>query len=379
MDEKRRTPEDAEITPPDNSQRIRAYMNDLTRDERSSPGRSMYRSWRESVDEAVEALLDAAEGKPEVYDKGLRQSIAMLRRFQDMPWTLYQSGSYTPRPVPTGPNNLVGVDSKAIPHLLKAGRHASLDLSKAQLAVAAKVMQDRFGEDMAVLNEALDRHLSPSDDFNLWGSLLDATDLEKGEAGKSAIKRGTYSAVFGAKRNTILHNIAQTYAGEGKRYDRDRSEGFLEHPVIERLLTARDSALGQIAEHSRQESLTEDAFGRILDRAVFEEADQEDVEEEHRSAEESDSGNVAGRALLAYMMQSFEVRLMWPLFDAAIEEREREGNDRWRVMQYRYDGVILWSRRKRDRQRWIENAQGLVKGQAEQLGIRTRLDVEYSP
>lgn len=70
---------------------------------------------------------------------------------------------------------------------------------------------------------------------------------------------------------------------------------------------------------------------------------------------------------------------MWPIFKAAIEEQERDGDDRWRLLLYKYDEVILWSRDKRQTQRWKEKAIDLVEEQTDRVGIKTRLDVEYAP
>lgn len=384
MAEKRRTPEEAEITPPEESQKIRAYMNELSREARTSRGTSMFTAWTKNTDDAVHTLLDVAEGNPEVFDKGIRQSVKMLRRFEELPYMLYQEGNYTPRPTPVGANNLVGVDSAALPALLEEGRHALLDLSKAQLAVAAKVLEERFDQEVRTINKALERHLDAASDYDLWGSLLRATELDRGEAGKNAVKRGTYSAVFGAKENTIKHNISKTYAGEGKDYPpRDHVEGFMEHPVIKNLLEARCHARQQILDHDCKRGKTEDAFGNRLNRTDFKQADEQDLDTEYRDFDGDDYQesrvNKGAKPLLAYMMQSYEVKLMWPIFESAIKERGRDGNDRWRVMQYRYDGIVLWSRRKRDRKRWIEHAQNLVEEQAKRLGIKTWLDVEDAP
>jgi hypothetical protein len=85
------------------------------------------------------------------------------------------------------------------------------------------------------------------------------------------------------------------------------------------------------------------------------------------------------KSTLACIVQSLEVKTMWPVFKAAIKEHEREGDDRWRILLYKYDEVILWVKDKRELQRWTQNAQELVDEQTDRLRLSTRLDVEYSP
>jgi len=383
MDEKRRTVEEAEITPPEKTRRMVRYLNKLTRRAHSTRGRSMFGDLARNVQGGVDVLLDAAEESAEVYDSGIRQSISQLRRFQDMPHMLYQVANFTPRPTPVGGNHLVGVGSMAIPPLL-GDRHVALDLSKAQLAMFATIAEERYGQDMANTQSALTEHLDESSGFNMWDSMRSATELPDIDAAEYAVKRATYSAVYGASENTIKHNASKEIAGRSSHGypDRSKVEGILDHEVISEVLSARENACRQISYHDKNRPHTVDAFGRELNRRDFRDGDEAELRKEQRQVEGDETyGDMraGAKSLLAYAVQTLEVKTMWPIFEAAIEERERDGDDRWRVLLYKYDEVILWSRDKRQTQRWKEKAIDLVEEQTEQLGIKTRLDVEYDP
>ncbi|PEN15137.1 hypothetical protein CRI94_02295 [Longibacter salinarum] len=382
LDGKRRRADDAEVTPPGESQRIIKYLNNLTRDARS-PGRDVYTELAHNVQNGVDALMEAAERGSEVYNKGIRQSITNLRRFQDMPFMLYQAGNRTPRPTPVGANHLVGVDSKAIPPML-GDRHVALDLSKAQLAMFARVAEGEYDVDMSTTSQALASHLDDSEDFDMWESMREALDMQAGEAEEYAVKRGTYSAVYGASENTIMHNASKEIA-ERTRYDypdREKVNGLLDHPVIEEVLTAREEAYEQIKQHERDGDYTTDAFGRVLDRNTFVDADDSELSGEQPEISKAKRGEItdkAARSLLSYIVQSVEVKTMWPVFEAAIEERQRDGEDRWRVMLYKYDEVILWVRYEQQVETYANHATSLVRDHADKYDIQTRLDVEYTP
>ncbi|MCS4102363.1 hypothetical protein [Salinibacter ruber] len=381
MEAKRRTPEEATITPPEKSQRMTAYLNGLTREARS--GRSMFDTLANNVQDGVDRLLQVAEEGAEVYNKGIRQSISQLRRFQDMPLMLYQAANLTPRPTPVGANHLVGVDSLAIPPLL-GENHVALDLSKAQLAMFATVAEERYGQDMPNTQSALDEHLDPASAFDMWESVRSATKLPDIPAAEYAVKRGTYSAVYGASENTIKHNASKEIAGRsGNGYPkREKVEGLLEHEVIHEVLNARENAHRQISYHDKNRPHTVDAFGRELDRRDFRDGDQDELRKEQRQVEGDEThGQMreGAKSTLAYIVQSLEVKTMWPIFDAAIKERRRDEKDRWRILLYKYDEVILWSREKRETDRWSRYVQNLIEEQVDKLGIKTRLDVEYAP
>lgn len=382
MNEKRRLAEDAEVTPPEESQRIIAYLNGLANDAESVPS-DIFTSLSHHVQDGVDTLMDYAERGAEVYNKGIRQSITQLRRFEDMPFMLYQAGDFTPRPTPVGGNHLVGVDSKALPPMF-GGHHVALDLSKAQLAMFARVAGGEYNQDMGTTEKALAQHMDESVDFDMWESMMDCMDLPTHEAAEYAVKRATYSAVYGASKNTIRHNASKEFAERSEHTypDTEDVKGLFSHPVIENVLTAREHAQEQISYHDSERRHTADAFGRTLDRRTFRDGDSTDLADEQPAIDErSADGRIykGSRSLLAYIVQSVEVKTMWPIFRKAIEERKRDGRDRWRVLLYKYDEVVLWVRDKREVGRWTEFVRDIVEAQAEELGITTELDVEYPP
>jgi hypothetical protein len=380
LDAKRRTGDEAEVKPPEESQQIVDYLNCLTEDARS-PGRDIYSELAANVQHGVDTLMEAAERGSEIYNKGIRQSITNLRRFQDMPFMLYQAGNRTPRPTPVGGNHLVGVDSKAIPPML-GDRHVALDLSKAQLAMFARVAAGEYDQDMSTTEEALASHLDESDEFDMWDSMRESLDIKVGEAEEYAVKRGTYSAVYGASENTIKHNVSKEIAERTQHEypDREEIDGILSHPVIEEVLNAREEAYRHIKSSVRDGEQPTDAFGRVLDRKTFSDANESELHVEQPAiikAEEGEITDKAARSLLAYIVQSMEVKTMWPVFEAAIQERERNGEDRWRVLLYKYDEVILWVRYMRQVEECTDYVRDLVAHHADKLNIRTELEPEY--
>jgi len=383
LKERAREPGDAEIAPPEKTIRIVEYMNGLSKSQ-------MFRTWQNNVQDAVDALKSIAADSSVLYDEGIRQSITMLRRFEDMKWMLYQVGNYTPRPTPVGHNNLVGVDSEALPALL-GKKNVALDLSKAQLAMFCHVA-NRFDREtdqtdyrVPEAEERLHRHLDGSDPFDMWDDLVGtlafpANNDRLRKAARDAVKRGTYSTVYGAKDSTIQHNICTAYARNGGEYpdSHDPTDGFLEHPMIEQLLDVRKRVKARI---SRNDG-AQDSFGRWLDREDFKRGDDE-LKEEMAAYDEDDYEGMdvrkGAKGLLAYIVQGVEVETMWPIFESAIAERKREGKDRWRVMQYRYDEVVLWVRDLRRVETWANHVRELVDDYADQNDILTELDIEYAP
>ena len=381
LDENRRTADDATIAPPRESQRIIKYLNRLGR--QATSGKSIFDTLAEkgNVQQAVDTLLDAADKNAEMYNEGIRQSIRQLRRFEDLPYLLYQAGDTTPRPTPKGGNHLVGVDSRAIPPLL-GDRHVALDLSKAQLAMFLRFMDD-VNHDMPETQGALEKHMAPSNDYDLWQSLGEKLDIgfrrasEPNEAKIYAVKRAIYSAVYGATKDTIrwvasCEICQRTHRGfpNGEQID-----GLFEHEVLSEVLEARRKAF----RHIKDDGGVEDAFGRRLPLEEFTSEDSNSIKEqpEIRTDEDNEQFPPSLRSLFACAIQSYEVKTMWPIFEAAIEERKGDGKDRWRVLLYKYDEVILWSRHEHQVQKWAEKAIGLVQKQTERLGIKTKLDVEY--
>jgi hypothetical protein len=245
---------------------------------------------------------------------------------------------------------------------------------------------DHTSYDTSAINERLRTHLDDGAHFDLWGDLRASVDLDtdterQTQAAKNAVKRGTYSAVYGAKKQTVMRNICKEYANRGGTYPNTHApaEGFLDHPMIDQLLDVRRRIRGKIS----YDDGGMDPFGRWLERETFKETDKDDISEERRSYDGDDYegyGHKKGaKSLLAYIVQGMEVKTLWPIFQAAIKEAERDSNDRWRVMQYRYDEVIIWARKRREVEKWANHARSLVADYADAEGLLTQLDVEYAP
>ena len=135
--------------------------------------------------------------------------------------------------------------------------------------------------------------------------------------------------------------------------------------MIKQLLDVRTRVKAKIS----RENGAYDAFGRWIDRKDFADDDAAQDEEMREGV----------KGLLAYVVQSVEVKTMWPIFKSAIAERKQDGQDRWRVMQYRYDEVVLWVRDPRRVKKWAKHVRDLTAEHTEAHDLTTRLDVEHAP
>ena len=81
---------------------------------------------------------------------------------------------------------------------------------------------------------------------------------------------------------------------------------------------------------------------------------------------------------MAYVNASYEQELMAALFDEAQAERDRDGETRFKVWLYQADGVTVRIDRRYSHSAQIERLQKTVASRAEELGVPTELEVDWS-
>jgi len=200
------------------------------------------------------------------------------------------------------------------------------DLKSCQLAIAAKIWD---------LPEVVD-FLAQSED--VWSSLCG--HFGRGTEIKPIIKPAIYALMYGAGEN-LLSDILDPL-GEFAL------EMFLSHPIIKILWVARNKELKKI----RKAGGAHDAFGNWIDKSITDKKSWE-------------------RSVLCQVNQSYELKLLFPAFKLALENKENpEGF--WLPL-YQFDGFSFLSNSSEHKLKWMMQITEVVNKEAEELGVPTSL------
>ncbi|AFZ69532.1 hypothetical protein Deipe_4165 (plasmid) [Deinococcus peraridilitoris DSM 19664] len=246
---------------------------------------------------------------------------ANLRILRSLPWQFeptYQQVRKSPRIYTIGSSLALcsGVVRRCLLH-----DAAQYDLENAQPAV------------VACLWDIPDIHALLREHGSIWPLLLRQAGLS--DEHKPSVKICVYAAVFGRTR-WMLRQVLAKDIGE------ERAERLLASPVFQSLLDARDRRMKAI----KRDGGMRDAFGRFHPL-------------------EPQSRNI--RTLLAYEAQSYEVKLMWPIFDLA------RRTDDYSIVLWLHDGFYVRSHDRSKFTRQMRRLLGAVERQAQELNIPTRL------
>ncbi|WP_157942276.1 hypothetical protein, partial [Salinibacter altiplanensis] len=220
-------------------------------------------------------------------------------------------------------------------HILTAG-WIELDLSSAQLAIA--------GRDWGI-SKVVD---FLSEEKSIWENLSSFLSLPM--KAKPALKKGLYSAVYGALENNIPRFILKKAGSEGIDVPEDKAERFTEHPLVEELLEAREEQLDKIREHGGAEN----CYGQWIDYDGIEKQKPQ-------------------RSILAQLNQAREMSLLEPVLRLA--EEQDEGLQAWDVTLLQHDGFSIKVHDGQEEQ-VVQTLQDAVGDLAERHGYPTRLEVE---
>jgi hypothetical protein len=351
LEEAERTEPEVEL--PEATYRVVNYHNEMVKER---GGKQMFTRLAENAQRAIDHLKSGVEKIESDSVAGVRASIRRVRAFEDLPRPVYKASSYTPRPTSVGSNHLMQIPSEALAEMFTP-HYVYLDGSKIQLALFEQLARS-MDQTCPAIRDHLKGHLAG--DFDLWKEIASSIDLPDDDASRDAVKRGTYAALYFSGKDNLYRQISKEYAKSAENgpdnWPRGEDvEGFFDHPVIKELLEVRVSMKQKV----NSEGVIEDAFGIP------------------RSADDFSERSNPERTMLSCILQGHELRLMYPLYELAMEERESDRGDRFRIALYKYDGILAWIRegnKQRERQKWIRRMERAFNDRAED--VLTRLDVE---
>jgi hypothetical protein len=127
---------------------------------------------------------------------------------------------------------------------------------------------------------------------------------------------------------------------------------------MEELLETRDKLEAIITSRGG----LKDASGRFIPLSAWDETKKE--------------GN-RWRGVMAYVNCSFEQEIMYPVFREAQAELDRDGDVKFKVWLYQGDGVTIRIHRNYAHEPRIARLQKAVADKAEELGVPTKLEVDW--
>jgi len=298
----------------------------------------------------------------------LRTAMNMLHGFYHVslfPQPVYVRSRRSPRFYATGQSLLTmptEVRQALYPNVIEC------DLASAQAAIYATIIG------VPSLTRLLTDHLlgGPS----LWEylfSILDVTDTKKKDLLKPILKRFVYSLCFGMDGKRLLkpkyltrideYGQKLSYSTDNAQVQRalaylkslDGRKKIMSDPLIMEWLDARDAVLTQIETNG---SMT-DAYVRWINIGMAD-----------------DPGDpFDAKSVLAYVIQSWEVKLLEPVRQLAIEAAKKTSHT-WRILLWQHDGFSITCE-TRDADHIVDSLQHAVHAFASELDIPTKLEVKY--
>ncbi|MCS4038308.1 hypothetical protein [Salinibacter ruber] len=351
--------EDPAIEPPEVAKEIQEYLNGL---DQQFFGNGNYGKLRpEQLAKASEAA--SAFRKEQRRDQANRKLVGMRTH----PQPLYDFCGHFPRLKADPYNQGMNLPAKLRQPMYDEDRDYELDLDKAHLACYIPVVR-REGIEVPALEKYIAANLKGDTDLlkrgDLWWDLASSADtslFSDLKALRAAVKRA-YSAVYGSGTGNMFYQIMKLYAdltGHWPGNGTDPIKPILEHPLMEELFRTRDKLEAIITDRG---GLT-DATGRFIPLSKW---DGEKPEENR------------WRGCMAYVNCSYEQEIMHPIFREAKKEMESGSYARFKIWLYQGDGVTInIDRRVRSHEKLIARLQNAVKERAGELGVPTRLTVDW--
>lgn len=265
----------------------------------------------------------------------VERELNILHGLQDKPVPTYVPSAKTARLYTLGPSFL---------HLHRSLRKVicqdwvTADLQSAQLAIVARVW------DVPMIRDYLYA------ERNIWKDLAEHMGLEFSEDAKDVMKTALYALLFGSGVRTLQNHFRDALGHGRAQYER-----FVRHPVIQALLAARELQFEKVV---RNEGAY-DACGRFLPLEK-EVKDGYDISYDNR------------RGILACVAQSYEMMLLTPVFEMALEQRDQEHG--FTITSLLHDGLTYAPHKAIEALSWQNSLGAAVQRQANSLGIYTRLN-----
>ncbi len=303
------------------------------------------RRWRDYLNRRDSTLFESARSRlPQAYKrvrhdpdfKGQKREEAFrhLRAIEEQPVPIYGFSGNTVRLRALNPS-LQTIDGDLRQILTR--EWIELDLSSAQLAIA--------GADWGIPEVV--EFLSAGK--SIWEDLASFLSLPM-KVVKPALKKGLYAAVYGASVANIPDFITGAANAEGFQFPEEKAKQFPEHPIVEKLLVARERKLKQIQENGGEE----DCYGRTIGYSGIDKKRPE-------------------RSILAQLNQAREMWLLEPVLSLA--ENQDEGEQAWEVTLLQHDGFSIQVHNGQEKQ-VVQTLKSAVADRADSGGYPTRLEVE---
>lgn len=314
-------------------------------------------------DDAIEEMVSAAREIPS--EERRIQELRKVYGIRSFPKPLYAGCDRSPRLRADAHNQLMNLKTSLRKSLYVKGKDRELDLSKSHLASYVPTVRAR-GIETPQLNKYLQANLEDNTGLlaegDLWMELACACDTEvlsDTDALRAAVKR-LYSVPYGMKWSQVLHMIAKEYDKNGGSYPEthDVFDGLRSHPLVRELLQTRET----LREIINQEGGLWDASGRFIPLSAWNETKAE---------------GDRWRGLMSYINASYETEIVGEAFRVAKKERERDARTRFKIWLCQGDGFTIRVSSKASTGRQIKRLQDAVAEKAEELGVPTKLTVDW--
>jgi hypothetical protein len=346
--------QDPVIEPLESARRIQEYLNGLPQ---QYFGHGSHGNLRR------EQLVKAAEGAAEFSQERRRdQANRKLIQMRTHPQPLYKYCDRFPRQKADPYNQAMNLPAK-LRRPMYTGRDYELDLSKAHFGSYVPVAK-REGLEVPILEEFLEADLKGDEALltrgDLWCDIASHLEVEGPMKPKRSTSKRAYSLVYGKDEGGLPYQLLKEWGrATGEWFDTtERFEAIYEHPLMEELLETRDKLEAIITSRGG----LHDANGRFIPLSAWDETKKK----ENR-----------WRGLMSYVNASFEQELMLPIFGAAQAERERDEQTRYEVWLYQGDGVTVRIDRRYAHEPQIARLQEAVADRANELGVPTKLEVDW--
>lgn len=340
------------VLPPEATRRMQSYLNGL---HQKTFGHGAYGIFAPSeIDNALEkAQKTIAEEQRRDQE---RRKLYWMRKF---PQPMYMACDRFPRLKADHHNQAMNLPSKIL-QAVYGERDYELDLSKAHLAGYVPTVE-RFGIDAPVLRQKL--RAGREGEIDLWAKIGDTFDtghMPDAEARRKAAKR-LYSAPYGSTRENMLFEMLKEYGRVAGSYPTsfDAVNPCLQHPLVKELFQTREKLEAIITSQGG----LEDATGRFIPLSKWDGV----KDKENR-----------WRGVMAYVNASYEQQIMASIFEEAEKEMDRERKTRFKIWLYQGDGVTIRVHRDYSHSPQIKRLQDAADEKADELGVPTKLEIDYS-
>jgi len=344
------------IDPPTVTGRIQEYLNSLPQ---QYFGHGAHGNLRPSkLDDAIWTVADTIDE-----EQRRNQELRKLYWMRKFPQPLYMPCDRFPRLRADYANQLMNLPSEVL-RATYIDRDYELDLSKAHLASYVPVAK-REGIEVPVLERHLEANMDADTSLltegDLWCDLASCLDVEGPMDKKRKTVKRAYSIVYGKEIRGLWYQLLKEWGNLTGEYldSTEPFKGLRDHPLMDELLTTRDKLEAIITNRGG----LEDANGRFIPLDAWDETKK--------------TAN-RWRGVMAYVNASYEQELMGAAFDVADGERDRDEDTRFKIWAYQADGVTARINRRYSHSKQIERLQNAVKERADELGVPTELEVDYT-